>query len=336
LTLGCSQLKLESNYGHVRLGLSAESENQMSLHRLTSVTAGVPNLDASREFYRDFGLAEGESGHFSSRFGGEQLVLVERPQRGVLEIGIGCHDEDDIGRTAAALAKAGLESAAVESVVRAREPVTGLAVRVEVADEIKQEVSAAHVENSHGARPRLNRRAPGIIDPEPARPRKLGHVVIGTPDRAATQDFFLRVLGFRLTDQRGDHMAFMRCSTDHHNVAVSQAPRHFLHHTSWEVDDIDQVGQGAGNLLAVDPARHLWGLGRHFYGSNYFWYFRDPAGHYAEYYSDMDEVTDGEVWSIQTAGQRGGAKAWGPPMPKYFGSPWELDKIAPLPGMVSL
>jgi len=192
------------------------------------------------------------------------------------------------------------------------------------------------VENSHGARPRLNRRAPGIIEPDRTRPRKLGHVVIGTPDRETTQDFFTGVLGLQLSDQRGDHMAFMRCSTDHHNIAVSQAPRHFLHHTSWEVDDIDQVAKGAGDLLAIDPARHLWGLGRHFYGSNYFWYFRDPAGHYAEYMSDLDEITDDEVWAIQTSGQRGGAKAWGPSMPKHFGSPWELDKIAPLPGMVSL
>jgi hypothetical protein len=52
--------------------------------------------------------------------------------------------------------------------------------------------------------------------------------------------------------------------------------------------------------------------------------------------SDLDEITDDEVWAIQTSGQRGGAKAWGPPMPKHFGSPWELDKIAPLPGRVSL
>ena len=308
----------------------------MSLHRLTSVTVGVPNLDASRKFYQDFGLAEAEPGHFSSRFGGEQLVLVERPERAVLEIGIGCHDAGDIQATASALSRAGVDATVSATQIRVREPVTGLAIRVEVAAPIRPEVGGPHVENSHGARPRLNRRVPAIIDPERTRPRKLGHVVIGTPDREASQDFFTRALGFRLSDQRGDHMAFLRCSTDHHNIAVTQAPRHFLHHTSWEVDDIDQVAHGAGHLLAIDPSRQLLGLGRHFYGSNYFWYFRDPAGHYAEYMSDLDEITDDEVWAIQTAGQRGGAKAWGPPMPKHFGSPWELDKIAPLPGMVSL
>lgn len=308
----------------------------MSLHRLTSVTVGVPNLDASRGFYRDFGLDEGQPGRFSSRFGGEQLVLVEQAERGVREIGIGCDHPDDLSRVESSLASAGVDHVRSEAAIRLREPVTGLALRVEVAARIAADVSEPKVDNSHGARPRLNRRVDGIVDPVSTRPRKLGHVVIGSQDREITQDFFTRILGFQLSDQRGDHMGFMRCSTDHHNVAVSQSPRHFLHHTSWEVDDIDQIGQGAGDLLAIDPSRHLWGLGRHFYGSNYFWYFRDPAGHYAEYYSDMDEITDAEAWAIQTAGQRGGAKAWGPAMPKHFGSPWELDEIRPLPGVVSL
>jgi hypothetical protein len=36
----------------------------------------------------------------------------------------------------------------------------------------------------------------------------------------------------------------MRCSTDHHNVLVQQAPVAFLHHTSWQVDDVDEDGEG--------------------------------------------------------------------------------------------
>jgi len=156
-----------------------------------------------------------------------------------------------------------------------------------------------------------------------------------TPDREATQDFFLTTLGLRLTDQRGDHMTFMRCSTDHHNIAITQAPRHFLHHTSWEVDDIDQIGHGAGDLLAVDPSRNLWAWAA-LLRFEHFWYFRDPSGHYAEYYSDMDEITEDEIWAIRTAGQRGGAKAWVRRYQKHFGAPWELDKITPGSAMVSL
>jgi hypothetical protein len=41
----------------------------------------------------------------------------------------------------------------------------------------------------------------------------------------------------------------MRCSTDHHNLLVQQAPLNFLHHTAWEVDDVDEVGRGATRML---------------------------------------------------------------------------------------
>ena len=54
----------------------------------------------------------------------------------------------------------------------------------------------------------------------------------------------------------------MRCSTDHHNVLVLAAPVSFLHHTSWQVDDVDDVGRGAQAMLEGRPERHVWGLGR--------------------------------------------------------------------------
>jgi hypothetical protein len=54
------------------------------------------------------------------------------------------------------------------------------------------------------------------------------------------------------------------------------APVPFLHHTSWQVDDIDDVGRGPTAMLEDHPERHVWGLGRHHAGSNFFWYLKDP------------------------------------------------------------
>ncbi|MGI8450540.1 MAG: hypothetical protein ACR2MP_25860 [Streptosporangiaceae bacterium] len=64
---------------------------------------------------------------------------------------------------------------------------------------------------------------------------------------------------------------------DHHNVLVLAAPVSFPHHTSWQVDDIDEVGRGAQKMLEDNPGRHVWGLGRQYGGSNFFWYLKDPA-----------------------------------------------------------
>jgi hypothetical protein len=90
-------------------------------------------------------------------------------------------------------------------------------------------------------------------------PRKLGHVVIGSTDQAATQRFFTEGIGFKISDSVPSMAAFMRCSTDHHNVLVQQAPVNFLHHTSWQVEDVDEIGRGAMAMLEDHPDRHIWG-----------------------------------------------------------------------------
>ena len=107
----------------------------------------------------------------------------------------------------------------------------------------------------------------------------------------------------------------MRCSTDHHNVLVLAAPVNFLHHTSWQVDDVDEVGRGAFAMLEGRPERHVWGLGRHYAGSNFFWYLKDPAGNFSEYYSDMDCIVDDQLWTPEDLEGARGLFAWGPPPP---------------------
>jgi len=149
-------------------------------------------------------------------------------------------------------------------------------------------------------------------------------VVVGSTDQEASTKFFTEGLGFKVSDRVPFLAAFMRCSTDHHNVLVQQAPVSYLHHTSWQVDDVDDVGRGATAMLEKDPDRHVWGLGRHFVGSNFFWYLKDPAGNFSEYYSDIDCIVDDQLW---TPGVWEGAKglySWGPPPPPSFLAPEDL------------
>ena len=129
------------------------------------------------------------------------------------------------------------------------------------------------------------------------RPRKLGHAVLGSTDYRRSTSFFTDGLGFKISDRIAGVGAFMRCSTDHHNVLVLAAPVNFLHHTSWQVDDVDEVGRGAFAMLEGRPERHVWGLGRHYAGSNFFWYLKDPAGNFSEYYADMDCIVDDQLWT---------------------------------------
>ena len=53
-------------------------------------------------------------------------------------------------------------------------------------------------------------------------------------------------------------------------------------------------------MVGADPGAHVWGLGRHAIGSNFFWYLCDPAGNFAEYVSDLDRITDAAAYAPPT------------------------------------
>lgn len=297
----------------------------MALHRLTAITVGVPDVAATAAFYRDFGLEEIAPGRFATAHGGEQLRLVASPRRRLVELGIGADDPDDLTRIGASLGALGIESVRSARGLETHDPAAGVAVAVSVAPRIASTAEAAPRFNGPGRQERSGR-APGL-DGAGARPRKLGHVVYGSTDFATSHRFYVEGLGFRVSDEIPGHAAFLRCSTDHHNVLVQAAPVSFLHHTAWEVGDPDEIGRGAHQLLATDPARHTWGFGRHHVGSNFFWYFRDPAGNFSEYYADLDVIPENEAWTPEAFADMRALYAWGPPPPPSFLVPDDLAAL---------
>jgi catechol 2,3-dioxygenase-like lactoylglutathione lyase family enzyme len=265
---------------------------------------------------------------FATRDGGEQLRLVAAPRRRLLELGLGADDPDDVERIARTLTALGADSTGTGSSLITTEPVTETRVTVTVAPRIRQDADTTPAVNGPGRTERTNARAVGLDRSQPVQPRKLGHVVLGSPDQAATQRFFTDGLGFKVSDEIAGIAAFLRCSTDHHNLLVQGAPVTYLHHTSWQVDDVDDIGRAATAMLDTDPQRQVWGLGRHYIGSNFFWYLRDPAGNFAEYYSDLDVIDDEDAWHPTAIADRRALYAWGPPMPDEFLVPVDLASLA--------
>jgi catechol 2,3-dioxygenase-like lactoylglutathione lyase family enzyme len=252
------------------------------------------------------------------------LRLLPSPVRRLLELRVGADDADDLARATAGLAALGVPSEQDGTSIRATEPVTGTRVVLDVAPRTRQGAIPATLYNGPGRLDRPDTRAPGFTRPDRVRPRKLGHAVLGSTDYAASTAFFTEGLGFKISDRIKGVGAFMRCSTDHHNVLVLAAPVSFLHHTSWQVDDVDDVGRGAQAMLEGRPERHVWGLGRHYAGSNFFWYLKDPAGNFSEYYSDMDCIIDDQLWTPEDLEGARGLFAWGPPPPPSFLHPEDL------------
>ncbi len=183
------------------------------------------------------------------------------------------------------------------------------------------------------ADPPLAINAPGHVLREEARgcpertlqpaPRKLGHVLFFTPDVGRQVDFYTRVLGLKLSDRVKNIIAFLRCTTDHHNLAflTSQGPG--FHHASFQVGSIDEIALGATRMRDAGWQKG-WGLGRHVIGSNYFYYTRDPWGSFAEYYHDLDYIPEQCAWVPRDFPEEDSLYLWGPPPPPEFVENTEL------------
>ena len=76
---------------------------------------------------------------------------------------------------------------------------------------------------------------------------------------------------------------------------------------------MDEIALGA-QQMADRGYTTGWGLGRHTMGSNLFHYVRDPWGSWSEYFSDIDQITDGwepREWDVPPA-------VWCPTIPNDF------------------
>ena len=299
----------------------------MALHRLTTITLGIPAVAPVAAYYGEFGLTPLGADRFATADGGEQLRLVPAPTRRLVELGVGADDPDDLARVARALGALGVPVERRPDAVVAIDVGTRVRVVVATAPRIASPAGAVPADNRPGRVDRPNRRADGVLRSAPVRPRKLGHVVLGSTDLPASQRFFLQGIGFKVSDEVAGLAAFLRCSTDHHNLLVQAAPVPLLHHTSWQVDDVDEIGRGAHALLAADPSRHVWGLGRHHIGSNFFWYLKDPAGNFSEYYADLDCILDDQLWKPEVWDGMRGLYSWGPPPPPSFLAPDDLAEL---------
>ncbi|HEY2256136.1 MAG TPA: VOC family protein, partial [Variovorax sp.] len=200
----------------------------------------------------------------------------------------------------------------------------GFAVQVKVAPKSSPDAKsvplrAAEVPAGHGA-------APHRATVRPVRPRRLSHVLLFSGDVAAGVDFYQRGLGLRVTDRSSDVIVFMHGvhGSDHHLLALAKSDGPGLHHLSWDVAGVDEVGMGMEQMLNAGHPRG-WGVGRHVLGSNYFYYVRDPWGSYCEYSFDIDFVPRGLEWPSADHPLEDSFYVWGPRVPEDFVKNYETD-----------
>ena len=161
----------------------------------------------------------------------------------------------------------------------------------------------------------------------PAKPLRLGHILVFSPDVPESVDFVTGALGMGLAARAQAIIAFTcaKKDSDHHVVAFAKSPGVGFHHASFQVHDPDEVGRGGRALLAKSK-RGDWGFGRHTIGSNFFHYIQDPWGSWFEYYSDMDHIDDHSLWTPTNYEMEDSLASWGPDVPHDFVHNYEVDE----------
>ncbi|MBI4527303.1 MAG: VOC family protein [Deltaproteobacteria bacterium] len=145
------------------------------------------------------------------------------------------------------------------------------------------------------------------MTPPPGLPfkiQRLGHVVLMVSDLERSVTFYTQVLGFKVSDIYSEDLqpggfAFLRCSTDHHTIALvgagSGESKHLeLHHIAFEVATLEEVFRLRARLRELGVP--IIFEGRRRAGCQTSVELLDPDRHSIEIYWGLDQVgTDGYV-----------------------------------------
>jgi len=247
-----------------------------------SIELGVRDLHQSAEFYTKVWALEevsaaGDTMHFRAT-GGEHHVLTirERPQASLLGVHFAAAHRGAVDQLCAKAKGYGVAVADHPAPLDASAG-GGYGFRFETPDGLPMTISSDRAQH------------PDVVV-DRSRPTKISHVVLNSARTDDQVPFFIDVLGFKLSDST-HMMEFLRCSADHHSIAIFRNNGPSLNHVAYELPNIDGLMRGAGRLKRSGFDVE-WGVGRHGPGSNVFSYFIEPNGFVAEYTTELDQLDD--------------------------------------------
>ncbi|CAD6562066.1 hypothetical protein LMG27952_07671 [Paraburkholderia hiiakae] len=303
---------------------------RLGVHSIGGFSLIVPCLDEARDFYEAFGLdvLATESGlELRTCDGWRWGRVVEGERKQQRHITLHCHARD-FRALCERLASHGVRFEEAPSWADDRE---GAWFRD--PDELLLELRAGEKTTLDDAirtplpMPRDGvRAAPGRHDRTAVRPTRLSHIMRFTPDVPRSLAFYSQILGLRLSDRSGDAVAFLHGphGSDHHLMAFANSRGAGLHHLSWDVPTVEDVGLGAMQMAERGYAKG-WGIGRHVLGSNYFFYVADPWGSFSEYSAYMDFIPASVDWQGGDHEPEDSSYLWGPEVPAFMRENHEID-----------
>lgn len=288
------------------------------LQRIEHAGIRVEDLDAALPFYTDaMGLVElaREDGTVYLGCGLDDNfdLAVSEGGTGVEHVAVRASDESVVDDYERRLTEQGVDARRVDG----REPGQVAGVRFRIPSGVAVEVVAVADEAYEHANVTADGRAGHA-------PSSLDHVQFFTPDVNEDIAFLRDVVGMYVSDTAGPRddleIAFARCNTLHHDVALkampADGPDHAsLHHVAWGYDSIEHMKL----FLDTVSGRGMEferGIGRHYAGNNLYAYFWEPGGNRFEMCAEMAVVKTDEPQ--HTTDYETATTAWGPGAPESF------------------
>jgi catechol 2,3-dioxygenase-like lactoylglutathione lyase family enzyme len=305
-----------------------------AVHSVARIVFTVPEIEAAKKFYTAFGLEVKSAGPrmdlYTHGHSHCWMTVVANGQPKALQyvsFGIFAENkpafEEKIKALGIACGPHPFAPGGADLWLRSPD---GMPMQLMVCDKVSPNCKTPH----HPLRDAARQTASAQVRSQCAKvfPRWLSHVLLFTPDVARMLRFCDEVLGLRLSDRSGDLVAFMHTphGSDHHLLAFVKSDGPGLHHTSWDVGSLDEVGEGSEQMRTAGYTEG-WGVGRHVLGSNYFYYARDPWGSFAEYSFDMDFVSSDTDWTAGDHAPEDSFYLWGPAVPQWFVANTELPAL---------
>lgn len=305
-------------------GKAGRRQNVLGVHSIDHFAVEVPDLDEARRFYTSFGL------DVRDKDGAIELYAKDHPHRwAIFSQGAGAKRlrylsfgifDDEVDAFRRHLEGCGVRFIDAPTGAESNgiwfEGTDGLPINVRVGekatpDEKSRLSFTSSLPGQSGAIP--NSKAPKV------HPRRLSHFALFCSDVPAGIAFYEKTLGLRLSDQSGPAVAFLHGvhGSDHHLLALVMSDRRGMHHNSWDVGSVTEVGLGGATMerAGYGPG---WGTGQHVLGANYFYYVRDPWGSYSEYSADIDYIPADCDWPSSDHPPEDSMFLWGPSPPPEF------------------
>ena len=312
--------------GHV--GATAK-DGDLGIHSLDQFVISVPDMKEAENFYGAFGLDVSSKGNRLAlkTFGHSHQwgSVIESGRKQLSHLSFGCYAQDlepmrkriEANGIKLIDAPPGFESNGYW--FRGHDNVL-IEIKVAPKSSLDQKATASWPAPISGVG-----RAPLRRNAKSGGPRRLSHVLIFTTDIGKAIDFYSSNLGLQLSDRSGDIVAFMHGihGSDHHLLAFAKSEAPGMHHCSWDVGSIDDIGLGAMTMADKGFVKG-WGLGRHVLGSNFFHYVRDPWGSYSEYSCDIDYIPAEQNWEAGDHAPDNSFYLWGPNVPADFAINYEV------------